>query len=63
MKYNKELRPVIGNDVILATGSVILGPIVINNGAIVAANSVVLKDVGEKELVGGTPATYLKKLD
>lgn len=43
MKYNKELRPVIGNDVILATGSVILGPIVINNGAIVAANSVVLK--------------------
>lgn len=43
--------------------SVILGPIVINNGAIVAANSVVLKDVGEKELVGGTPATYLKKLD
>lgn len=63
MKYNKELRPVIGNDVILATGSVILGPIVINNGAIVSANSVVLKDVGEKELVGGTPATYLKKLD
>ncbi|MFA1695413.1 serine acetyltransferase, partial [Proteus mirabilis] len=35
MKYNKELRPIIGNNVILATGSVILGSIMINDGAIV----------------------------
>lgn len=63
MKYNKELRPIIGNNVILATGSVILGSIMINDGAIVAANSVVLKDVGKKELVAGAPASCLKKLD
>ena len=51
---------VIGNDVWIARGAVILKGVKIGNGAIVAANSVVNRDVAENSIVGGVPARVLK---
>lgn len=52
---------VIGNDVWLGRNCTILPGVKIGNGAIVAACSVVTKDVSPYTVVGGNPARFLKK--
>jgi len=54
-------QPTIGNNVILSTGSKILGPIVIGNYVIVGANSVVLSNIKANVTVVGIPAKVLNK--
>ena len=54
--------PVIGDNVYLATGSKILGPIKIGANAIIGANAVVIKDVPSNTTVGGVPAKIIKHL-
>jgi acetyltransferase-like isoleucine patch superfamily enzyme len=49
----------IKNDVWIGTHSVILGGVTINNGAIIAANSVVSKDVPAYSIVAGSPAKVI----
>lgn len=49
----------IENDVWIGAHSVILGGITIHNGAVVAANSVVTKDVPPYSIVGGIPARII----
>lgn len=51
-----EGAPVIGNNVYIATGAKILGPITVGDNAVIAANSVVLKDVPANRTVAGIPA-------
>lgn len=51
----------IGEDVWIGSNSVILSGVKIGRGAIVAAGSVVTKDVEQYTIVGGTPAKFLKK--
>lgn len=51
---------VIGNDVWIGSGSTILSGIRIGDGAVIAANSVVVKDIPEYAIVGGNPAKVLK---
>ena len=56
-----ELRPtVIGDDVWVGTHSIIMTGIHIGNGAIIAAGSVVTKDVEPYTIVGGAPARFIK---
>jgi acetyltransferase-like isoleucine patch superfamily enzyme len=50
----------IGNDVWLGANVIVLDNITIADGAIVAANSVVTKDVPPYAIVGGTPAKLIK---
>lgn len=50
----------IGNDVWIGTQSTILTGVTIGDGAIIAANSVVSKDVPPYAIVGGTPAKILR---
>lgn len=50
----------IGNDVWIGTGSTILTGVKIGDGAVIAANSVVVNDVPPYAIVGGTPAKVLK---
>ncbi len=50
----------IGNDVWIGTQSTILTGVRIGDGAVVAANSVVTKDVPAYAIVGGTPAKIIK---
>ena len=52
---------VIGNDVWLGRNCTILPGVKIGNGAIVAAYSVVTKDVAPYTVVGGNPARFLKR--
>lgn len=50
----------IGNDVWLADGVLILSGVTIGDGAVIAARSVVTKDVKPYEIVGGNPAKHIK---
>lgn len=52
--------PTIGNNVFIGTGAVIVGKIKIGNNVIVAANSVVTKDVPDDCYALGTPAEIKK---
>ena len=52
---------IIGNDVWIGRGATILSGIKIGDGAVIAANSTVTKDVQPYEIVGGNPARVIKK--
>lgn len=52
---------VIGNDVWIGRESIIMPGVKIGDGAIVAAYSVVAKDVSPYSVVGGNPARFIKK--
>lgn len=52
---------VIGNDVWIGRESVIMPGVKIGDGAIVAAYSIVTKDVEPYSVVGGNPARFIKK--
>lgn len=51
---------VIGNDVWIGFGSTILSGVKIGDGAVIAAKSVVTKDVPPYSIVGGLPAKVIK---
>jgi acetyltransferase-like isoleucine patch superfamily enzyme len=55
-----SFKTIIGNDVWIGQGAIILAGVKIGNGAIIAAGSVVIKDVGDCEVVGGNPAKFIK---
>ena len=50
----------VGNDAYLCHGATILSGITIGDGAVVAAGSVVVKDVPPYAIVGGNPAKLIK---
>ena len=52
--------PVIGNDVWIGVNAVVLRGVTIADGAVVAANSVVTRDVAPYTVVGGAPARFIK---
>ncbi|WP_294590666.1 CatB-related O-acetyltransferase [uncultured Bacteroides sp.] len=52
---------VIGNDVWIGYGAVIMAGVHIGDGAIIAARAVVTKDVPPYTIVGGTPAKEIRK--
>ncbi len=51
----------IGNDVWIGRGVTIMPGIHIGDGAVIAANATVFKDIGAYEVWGGNPATFQKK--
>lgn len=54
---------VINDDVWIGAGSIILPGICIGKGAVIAAGSVVTKDVVEYSIVAGNPAKFIKLRD
>ena len=50
----------VGNDVYIGVRSIILPGVNIGNNCIIAAGSVVTKDVPDNSVVGGIPAKYIK---
>ncbi len=60
MEAWKRPLPVIGNDVWIGYGSTVLNGVTIGDGAVVAACSVVTKDVPPYSVVAGNPAHVIK---
>jgi len=58
-RYEKR-HPTIGNDVVIGSGAQIIGPVYVGNGARIAANAVVVKDVPENATMVGIPAKAVK---
>jgi len=56
-------RPVIGNNVSIGPGCIILGDIHIGDNAQIGAGSVVVKDVEKNEVVAGNPARHIRYID
>ena len=54
---------IIGNDVWIGDKATILPGVTIGNGAIIAANAVVTKDVPAYTVVGGNPAKIIKTIE
>ena len=50
----------VGNDVWIGYGAIILSGVAIGDGSIIAAGSVVTRDVPPCSIVGGNPARFLK---
>ena len=50
----------IGNDVWIGAGTSIMSGVTIGNGAVICAESHVVKDVDDYEIVGGNPAQHIK---
>ncbi|MFD1601641.1 CatB-related O-acetyltransferase [Flavobacterium artemisiae] len=57
----EENQVTIGNDVWIGHNVIIVGNVTIGNGAILAAGSVITKDVLPYSIVGGVPAKMIKK--
>ncbi len=51
---------IINNDVWIGHGAIILSPVIIGRGSIIAAGSVVTKNVLPYSIVGGSPAKIIK---
>lgn len=60
--FNKKIdNTIIGHDVWIGSHCTIMSGVKIGIGAIIACNSFVSTDVGDYEIVGGTPATLIKQ--
>lgn len=51
----------VGNDVWIGNGSIIIAGVRIGDGAVIAAGSIITKDVDSYSIVGGNPAKFIKK--
>jgi serine acetyltransferase len=56
-------RPVIGNNVTMGAGSMIIGNVHIGNNVVIGAGAVVVKDVPDNCVVAGNSAKIIKRLD
>jgi maltose O-acetyltransferase len=54
---------VVGNDVWIGAGVIIVQGVTIGNGAIIAAGSVVTRNVEPNTIVGGVPAKFIKNVE
>lgn len=52
----------VGNDVWIAMDAIIMGGVTIGDGAIIAARSVVTRNVAPNTMVGGVPAKYISEV-
>ncbi len=59
--YPTKGDTIIGNDVWIGYNATIMAGVKVGDGAIIATNSVVTKDVGPYTVVGGNPAREIKK--
>ena len=57
---HEKRHPTIGNDVVIGSGAQIIGPVSVGNGARIAANAVVVKNVPENATMVGIPAKAVK---
>ena len=56
----KNEKPIIGNDVTIGTGTVIVGNITIGNNVTISANSFICKNIPNNAVIIGNPAKIIK---
>ncbi|RWN28346.1 CatB-related O-acetyltransferase [Mesorhizobium sp.] len=62
LEYLVSKGPIlVGNDVWIGARAIILSGVIIGDGAVIAAGSVVTRDVAPYTLVGGNPAKVIKR--
>lgn len=61
--YNNGGKPVLGDNVTIYAGAVVIGPIRVGDNVEIGANSVVVKDVPSNVTVAGVPAKIIKYKD
>lgn len=61
-KFNESAYPVIGDNVTILAGAVVVGGIKVGDNAVIAANAVVRNNVEKNTMVAGVPARYMKTL-
>ena len=59
-KDQGKRHPTIGNNVLISTGAKVLGPFKVGDGARIAANAVVLKEIPENATAVGVPARVVR---
>ena len=57
--YTPELRPMVGDGVVIGVGAKVLGRLTLGNGSVVGANAVVLRNVPPRHVAVGIPARML----
>ncbi len=60
--YEGDKHPVIGNNVRICAGAIIIGDVTVGDNSIVAAGAVVTKSIPPNEVWGGVPAKFIKKV-
>lgn len=55
--------PVLGDGVTIALDSIVLGPVTIGDGAVICAQSFVVRDVPAHAMVAGSPARVVRLID
>jgi len=60
-KNGDKAVPIIGNNVYVATGTVIFGEITVGYNVIIGANSVVNRSIPSNSVVAGNPARVIKE--
>lgn len=56
--FSGQEETIIGNDVWVGFGAIIISGVTVGDGAIIGAGAVVTKDVEPYSIVGGVPATH-----
>lgn len=60
-KYSGKRHPIVGNNVMIGTGSVLLGPIHVGNNVKIGADTTIInKNVPSNSTVVGTPGKVVK---
>ncbi len=59
----KAQVPIIGNNVFIGTGAIVLGDITIGDDVVIGANAVVIKSVPDNCVMAGVPARQVKTSD
>lgn len=57
-----RFMPIIGNNVSIGSGAVVVGPIIIGDNVVIGANSFVDKSIPSNVVVAGCPAKILRSL-
>lgn len=59
-RSNFETLPIIGDNVLIGTGAILIGNIKVGNNAVIGAGAVVVNDVPDNAVVVGNPAKVIK---